>query len=187
MKKLIIGSILGGLILFIWQFLSFALLDLHRPAMDYTPKQEEVLKYLSSQFTESGSYYMPNLPKDATSEQQQAAMKEAEGKPWAIVSYHTSMDSDMTMNMIRGLLIDIVLIGLLCYIISKLNPRTFGTIIVSCVFIGMIIFFAVPYTNHIWFKTFDLWAHFLDAFVPWLLIGIVLGAIYRKRYTAGER
>src|SRR5688572_22328572 len=112
MKKLLVGAIVGGLIIFIWQFLSFALINFHRPAAQYTPKQDEIISYLSSQLQEEGQYMMPNSPADASGEEMKTMSQNADGKPWALVAYHKSWESDMTMNMIRGFLSDIIMVGL---------------------------------------------------------------------------
>jgi hypothetical protein len=181
MKKLAIGSILGAIVIFIWQFLSFALLNLHNAATDYTPKQTEVLNYLNSQFNESGSYYMPRTPGNASSEEMEKAMADAKGKPWAIVSYHKSMDMSMGFNMFRGIVINIIMVALLCGIVSKLKDPTFGQIVLTSLAVGMIVFFNVPYTSHIWYEIFDLNAYLIDAIVGWGLVGVVVGMVYRRR------
>ena len=181
MKKLAIASILGAIVIFLWQFLSFALLEIHNPATDYTPKQTEILNYLSTQFTESGSYVMPRSPKGTSSEEMEKSMKEFEGKPWAIVSYHKSNDMNMSANMLRGIVINIIMVGLLCWIVSRLKDPTFSTILLTSIVTGLIIFFNVPYTSHIWYETFDVNAYFIDAIVGWGLVGLVVGLVYRKK------
>ena len=181
MKKILIGGLVGGIIIFICQFLSWTILDLHRPAFQYTPKQTEVLNYLSSQFTEDGSYYMPNLPAGASPEEHEALMKDAKGKPWALISYHASNNTNMVMNMVRGLLVDIVLVCLFCSIISKLSTISFSRVFIASIFTGLICFFFFPYTNHIWFQTFDLMGYFADALVSWGLLGLWLGWWYTKK------
>ena len=181
MKKFAIGSILGAIVIFVWQFLSFSLLELHRPSTEYTPKQTDILNFLSSQLTESGSYALPSSPKGASQEEMQKSMAEAQGKPWAIVSYHTSMDMNIGANMLRGILINIIMIGLLCYIISKLKDPSFKIIMLVSLATGLIIFFNVPYTNHIWYQSFDLTAYLVDAIVGWGLVGVVLGMVNRRR------
>lgn len=178
MKKIILGGLIGGIIIFIWQFLSFALLDLHRPATQYTPKQNEILSYLSTQFDQDGSYFMPNSPPDASSDEMERLMTESQGKPWAIVSYRKSLNTDMSMNMIRGLLVNIVMVGLFCWIISRMAAPRFGTIVVASLLVGLIIFINVPYTNHIWYESFDLMAYFLDSIIAWGVTGIWLGYLY---------
>ena len=181
MKKLAIGSILGAIVIFLWQFISFSLLEIHYPATVYTPKQKEILNYLSSQFSESGSYFMPRTPKGASSEEMEKSMEEAKGKPWAIVSYHKSMNMNMASNMLRGIVINILMVGLLCWIISKLKDPTFGTILLTSIATGLIVFFNVPYTNHIWYESFDLSAYLIDAIVGWGLVGLVVGMVYRRK------
>lgn len=175
------GSILGAIVIFIWQFLSFSLLEMHMKATNYTPKQTEVLNYLSSQFSESGSYYLPRTPPGASSEEMDKALKEAQGKPWAIVSYHKSLNVSMGANMARGLLINVIMVGLVCWILSKLRSPDFTTILLVSIAIGLIGFFNLPYTGHIWYETFDLTAYLVDAVVGWGLVGMVLGWIYRKK------
>lgn len=181
MKKILIGAIVGGILIFIWQFLSWTVLNLHRPASQYTPKQDEVLGYLNNQIGKGGSYLMPNHPDGASMEVQQSTMKNAVGKPWAVVVYHETMKDNMTMNIIRALLVDILMVGLFCWIASRLNPRNFSTIFIAALFVGLIVFINVPYVTHIWFETFDLNAYLIDSLVGWGLAGIWVGWLFTKK------
>lgn len=181
MKKLLIGALVGGIIIFLWQFLSFALLNLHGKAFQYTPKQEEIMNSLNSLINEDGQYFMPNLPENATREEREAAMKSGDGKPWAMVSYHKAMEMSMAMNMIRALLVDIVAVGLLCWMISKMNLPSFRTVLIASVSTGLIVFLTAPYVAHIWYETFDIMAHFLDAIVGWGACGLWLAWWYTRR------
>jgi hypothetical protein len=175
MKKLIIGAIVGGIIIFIWQSLSFTALNLHAKAFQYTPKQQELITYLGTQFDEEGQYLLPRSPDNASREEMEAHMKSADGRPWAMISYHKAMDMNMAMNMIRGLVVDILAAGLLCWILLKMSAPSFSTILISSIFIGLIVFMNGVYTGHIWYQTFDIMAHFLDAIVAWGACGLWLG------------
>ena len=62
MKKILIGAIVGGIIIFAWQTLSWPVLNLHAKAAEYTPKQQEIMNYLNSQFNEDGQFMMPMHP-----------------------------------------------------------------------------------------------------------------------------
>ena len=64
MKKTIIGAIVGGLIIFIWQTLSWTVLDAHRASQDYTPKQDTIMAFLNGTLDKEGGYLLPNVPKD---------------------------------------------------------------------------------------------------------------------------
>jgi hypothetical protein len=175
MKKLIIGAIVGGIIIFVWQSLSFTVLDLHAKAFQYTPKQQEIISYLGSQFTEEGQYLLPRPANEASDGEMEAHMKAAEGKPWAMISYHKAMNMNMGLNMIRGLLVDIIAAGLLCWMLLKMNFPSFGTVLISSIFVGLIVFMNGIYTQHIWYESFDIMAHFVDAIVAWGACGLWLG------------
>ena len=181
MKKLLIGAIVGGIILFIWQFLSWTVLNLHNNAYQYTDKQDAIMSALSSQIEKDGQYMIPGLPATATKEQHEEFMKTQAGKPWALVQYQQSRDMNMGANMIRGLIVDMLIIGFFCALISRMNALNFTAIFISSLFVGLIVFFNVPYTNHIWFKGFDLMAYFTDCLVSWGLAGIWLGWLYGKK------
>jgi hypothetical protein len=181
MKKIIIGAIVGGIIIFICQTLSWTILDLHRPANMYTPKQDEIMTNLNNQFTEDGSYYLPNFPPNSSNEVMEQYMKAAEGKPWAVIAYHKEMKMNMGMNIFRGLIVDILMVGLFCWILSNFaNPR-FSNVFLASLFTGLIAFLNFPYTIHIWYETFDLSASLIDALAGWGLAGLWLGWWYGRR------
>lgn len=175
MKKLLIGGIVGGLIIYIWQMLSWTMLDLHRSAMDYHPKQDTVLNFLSSQFTEDGSYYMISTPKGTSSEEMSKRMQERLGKPWALVEYHKELHVNMGANIFRGLVVTILMAMFAVWILAKLSPTSFAATFVGTLLIGVIVFINSPYTMHIWYPKADIMAHLTDALVSWGLCGIWLG------------
>lgn len=172
MKKNIIGAIVGGLIIFIWQFLSFTVLNLHDDANTYTPNQDSVLQYLGEHLKE-GQYFLPGAAPGASSEEMEKATPN--GKPWVIIAYHTSYNASMGMAIGRSLATDIVMIFLLCWVLSKIPKARFGTIFIACICVGLIAFFNVPYTTHIFYQTFDIMAYFNDALISFGLCGLWLG------------
>jgi len=175
MKRNIIAAIVGGIIIFFWQFLSNAALDLHRPAQEYTSKQDTILSFLQSQL-EPGRYFLPTTPKGAPSEEQQALMSEANGKPWAIVDYHASWDnSDMMLNMLRSLFTDMIMVYLFIWLLTRSGTAPFSTIVMSALAVGIIAFLSFPYAYFIWYKSPGVWSDFLDAVVSWGAAGVWLG------------
>lgn len=179
--KIFIGSLVGGIIIFICQFLSWAALDLHRPAQQYTPKQDSILAYLSMQFDSSGGYMLPNTPEGASSDDMTALEEKYKDKPWAQVYYHTSLNTNMALNMIRNLVTNIVMALFFCWIISGYTVNSFGKTLIAAILTGLIIFLHASYTEHIWYETFDLNAHLIDYLLSWGLTGIWLGWWLNKK------
>jgi hypothetical protein len=175
MKKLIIGALVGGLVIFIWQTLSWTVLNLHHASQEYTPKQDSILSYLGTQFSEDGSYLLPAYPKGTSREEMEKKMETTKGKPWAQIQYHKALDVNMGSNIARGLIVDIIMVAFLCWILMRISAPTFGTIFTACLFTGIIVFINSPYTIHIWYLKADIMAHLYDALISWALCGIWLG------------
>lgn len=177
MKKTIIGAIVGGIIIFVWQFLSWGVLNLHEAQQKYTPKQDSIMAYLGTQLSDDGAYMMPNYAPGTSRDEMEKEMKAMEGKPWAQVVYHKSMPGmdKMFMNMARSLLVDVFVVWLLCWLLVKIPSASFGTIFLGSIGTGIIVFLNAPYTLHIWYDSFDLMAHFVDALVSWGVTGLWLG------------
>ena len=180
MKKLLIGSLVGALLVFVWQFLSWGLLNLHGAMQTYTPKEDSVMQYLSSQFSEDGFYLMPGYAPGSTHEEMEKKMTANTGKPWAQLYYHKELKNDMVSNMVRGFLVNLVMIALLCWILGKMNAPGFGAILLTSLFVGFIGFLNIAYTYHIWYHTADIMAHFTDVLVSWGAVGIWLGWWMRR-------
>jgi hypothetical protein len=180
MKKIIIGALVGGLIIFIWQTLSWAMLNLHHANQEYTPKQDSIMSYLNSQFSEDGSYLMPNYPRTETREEVEKQMDVNKGKPWAEIQYHKSLNVSMGGNIGRGLIVDIIMVALACWIFIRL-PSSFGTIFIASLLTGIIVFMNSPYTIHIWYQKADIMVHFWDAVISWGACGIWLGWWLKKK------
>ncbi len=183
MKKMIIAALVGGIILFVWQFLTWGLLNLHEAQQKYTPKQDSILAYLGTQFIEDGAYMMPTFAPGTSRDEMENQMKVTEGKPWAQVVYHKSLPgmSKMYTNMGRSLVVDFVIVLLLCWLLTKIPSPSFGTVFLGTIGTGIIIFLNAPYTMHIWYGSFDLMAHFTDALLAWGVTGLWLGWWLRRK------
>ncbi len=177
MKRTIIGALVGGIIIFAWQFLSWGPLNLHQAQQQYTPKQDTILAYLGTQFSEDGAYFLPTSPPGTSSEEMEKQMKATEGKPYAQVIYRRSMPGmdTMFMNMARGLVVNIFMVWLLCWLLVKIPVRSFTTVFLGSIGTGLIVFLNAPYTMHIWYGSFDLMAHFIDVLGEWGITGLWLG------------
>ena len=174
MKKWVIGSLVGAIIVFVWQAASWMFLGIHDKAMKYTPAQEQIMNVLSTNITEEGMYMMPSAPTKKGMEDMKESMK---GKPWASVIYHKSFNGEMTMRMIRGFLVDFFLVISLIYVLTRGGTPIARRAFAGSVALGLFTFLWTDYTGHIWF---DLpWSMILgdlfDSIIAWGLCGLWVG------------
>lgn len=181
MKKTIIGALVGGIIIFFVQFLTWTVLGVHNKSQQYTPKQDSILAYLNTLGLKSGQYLLPTAPPGSTSEQQMNYFKDKEGKSWAVLDYHVSYHDTMTMSMIRVFVVNIVIVALLCWILLKIPAASFGTIFLASLFTAAIVYLNSNYTYHIWYKTPGQKGYIIDYAAQWGITGLWLGWWLRKK------
>jgi hypothetical protein len=184
MKKLAIASLVGGIIIFIWQTLSWTVLNLHHASQEYTADQDAIMSFMNSKFSEDGSYLLPSYPKGTSYDEMQKTMPQRAGKPWMQIEYHKALNVNMGKNIFMGLINDIIIVGLLCWVLMKIPSPAAGTIFIGCLFVGLIVFLNSPLTVHIWYPKADIGAHFTDAVVSWALCGAWLGWYLKPKARA---
>jgi glycerol uptake facilitator-like aquaporin len=173
MKRKLIFSFIGAIIIFAWQFISYAMPNFHKSAARYTPAQDSILQAIAKQGLGEGMYFLGQPDPSLSRAEQEAAMEKMDGKSWAVINFHETNSMSMGMNMFRGFLVCFVISFLLFWLfLQQKDPSLTNRLFLSLA-VGMIGFFFVPYTNFIWYKAPDIFAHFADAIVPWVLLGFI--------------
>ncbi len=177
MKKWIIGALVGGIIVFAWQFLSWTMLGIHNGEAKYTPAQDSILNYLSGVIKEDGMYMLPTLPPEATREEHEQFGKVMDGKPFATLTYRSTYEFNMVRPIVRGFLVDIFLVFSLIYILTRGGTPSATRIFAGSVAVGFFTWLTGPYTAYNWFQVpwSAITGHLIDSFVSWGLAGIWLG------------
>ena len=181
MKKIMIGSFVGAVLLFGWLALSWMVMGIHDKAMKYTPAQDSLLRAMSS-LSEEGQYFVPNMPAGTPQSEMETFMKANEGKPWAVINYHKAQKMDMVMPVLRAFLICLVCMWLCCLVIGKMADRRFYTVFTTTFSFGIISFLSVWYMGHNWMSIgWDvLTGELIDNIAGWGLAGIWLGWWYGR-------
>ncbi len=174
MNKQLVGTLVAGLILFIWQFISWNVLKLHQSEMQYTPKQDQIMQTLSQLDLEDGHYMIPMVPDGASMDDEVKLRESMTGQPWATVSYHNAFEVNMGMNMMRGFLLDLLSAFLLVWILMKFRENDFMTSLLASLGVGVIGYLTISYLHQVWMET-DSTGYLIDAIVAWGLVGSWLG------------
>lgn len=187
MKKWLIGSFVGAIFVFAWQFLSWTVLGLHLGEAKYTPAQDSIVSFLSSTLTEDGVYMLPTVAPGSSMDEGQKLGEKMNGKPWATVMYKKSYSNGMAMPMLRGFLIDLFLVFSFIYILTRGGTPTGIRIFAGSIALGFFMWLWGPYTEHNWFQVpFEATTgHLIDGLVAWGVVGIWLGSGWRPEFRAG--
>ena len=174
MKKQLIGALLGGLILFFWQFASYGPGNIHGSQMQHLPQQDAILQALADNNVPEGEYFMPRLPLDADQAAADEYMNSNIGKPWAQVMYHHSMENTFGSNLARGFIIDFLSVFFLAWILMQMRDFDFKKAVLTSVAVGLIGYMTISYLDSIWFKSNSI-PDLIDTIVQWGLCGAWLG------------
>jgi hypothetical protein len=180
MRKLPVAALVGGIIIFIVQALSWTVLNIHYKSQAYTPKQDSIMAFLKTQDLKSGQYFMPTVAPGASMDEQTKLMNASAGKPWAVLAYHKALNTSMAMSMIKVFFVNIIIVWLLCWILVQIKEPSFITIFLACLFTGAIVYLNSPYTYHIWYQTPGQLGYVIDHGVQWGLTGLWLGWWLRR-------
>jgi hypothetical protein len=78
MKSLVLGTILGGLVAFLWSSVSWEVIGWHEKTLQTFQNEDEVSAVIASHATKSGVYLLPGGPSTAgLSAEQKKATEEA--------------------------------------------------------------------------------------------------------------
>jgi len=94
MKKILIASLVGGIILFAWHAVSWMVMPIHLDSFHYSPAQDSILNALENAGLTTGAYFMPTADnRNVTAfdseyhKKTEELMKTRVGKPMATIFY----------------------------------------------------------------------------------------------------
>ena len=183
MKNTLIFAFVAGPILFVWQFLSFAAINLHEADQRYHPMQDSILADLGAYDLEDAGYMLGQPGPDATPEQREAYMGTREGQPWAHVVWHPAQDTDMIKPLLRGFSSNVLIAGLLFWLLGQFRTMNIGRGALVSLVLAYIGYTYFIYSDHVWYDIPDHVVHLVDTVVPWTLIGALGGWLHARNHA----
>lgn len=176
MKKALIGSLIGAILVFGWQAAAHMFMHHHDTSYKQVPGQDSVINSLSGIFKEDGQYLVPRANPNSSQEEMVKFDEGMKGKPWALVTYHTADNYNMGMSALRSFTTAFLSVLILILLMGK-NPGSFFTIFLKSLGIAVFVFLFVWYNSNIWLQT--PWEvirpELIDLLAAWGLCGIWLG------------
>jgi len=189
------AGIVGGIILWIWGFLSWVVLPLHQSSMRAIPQETEVVAALGRTLGEKGTYVFPRMPEEtagipAADQAAEMAAWEARYKsgPTGMIFFDPAgKDPFMAGQMISGLLIFMLTASIVAWLLSRSTAagESYPSRVIYCGMIGTLLAVGCYLSDWNWMGfSFD-WtrALMIDSIVGWLLAGLGISWIVRQKPT----
>lgn len=181
--KLIVSTLVGGILLFAWQSLSWTVLPIHKHSFKYSPKQDTIIDALSANLTEAGLYYMPNIdPDQADPEAMQELEKASQGKPVAMVNYIPSYASNMGKAILMGLIYSLLVALIVSLVQANMSGLGLAGRWLATLGFGLvlIIFDSMGDLNWFYYPMHYVQGEILDYLVSFGLAGIWFGWYWNR-------
>ena len=192
-KKIVLGGIIGGVLMFIWSAVAHMLLPIGEMGIKTIPNEDAVLAAMKANITEPGFYFFPgegmmqaqSLPK----EQQQAAMdawaRKYETGPAGIMVYKPIGGSPMPPSkLIYEFLSDVVagLIAAFVLAMATLRIKSFGGRVGFVTLLGVLAWILIEFSYWNWygFPVAYEAGVFIDIVVGMALAGTGIAIVFRK-------
>ena len=182
-KRVVIASVAGAVIAFIWTTVSWMALPWHhsdfRSFTDATPVTESI----TLQSKDSGIYMLPNaLVKDKTPEKHEQWMKDAAKGPFALIILRKE---GMNISFIEQLAKMFVFLYISALLLTLLLAQTqMQSVLHKAIFVttaalagGMLVH--LTYWSWWGFPTFSTAVEIIDMIITWFLAGLVIGKLYK--------
>jgi hypothetical protein len=188
--RILIAGVVGGLVLFIWNFVAHDLLPLGEMGVRVMTNEDAVTGALQTNLGDnSGFYIFPSggLTPGATREQKQAAMKKAEEQmasgAGGVLIYRPKRIFNFPKRLIEQFVTDVAEALLAVFLLAQTRINGFGGKVGFVLTAGILaaITTNVPYANWYGFpKDFTL-GQMITQILGFLLVGIVAALIFPKR------
>lgn len=187
-KKLLLGAVLGGLVLFVWGFVSHALLGWYDPHLRSFTNQTEVEEAVVSGVSGSGIYLLPNLtpaeqslPKAERAAAEAAVMERMQRGPMLFAVVRVGPGASFPTLLIVQFLIGLLAAAVATWLLLQTRIPGYGGRIAFVTAIGLVLVLWAKLPNWLWwsFPTGFTLVESLDALIGFALLGALLGRLVR--------
>lgn len=191
MKKILIASIVGGLILFAWSAISWMMSPVHFNTFHYTPAQDSILAAMKNAGLETGAYMIPAVDNTNLSafdpeykKKCEEVMNKTIGKPAATFFYISSTPPMGISPVLMGLLYSFLAVLCACMLLSLAyqSDASFLMRWWMVMLIAIIYVLTGPMMGHNWM--YEPWHYtkgfIIDGLVGWGLTGLWLAKYLKK-------
>lgn len=196
-KKIVLGGIIGGVLMFIWSAVSHMLLPIGSMGIKSIPNEDAVLAAMKTNITEPGFYFFPGEgmmeAQSGSKEQQDAAMaawtKKYEAGPRGVMVYYPTGETPMPPSkLIFEGLSDVVgaLIAAFLLSMATLRVRSFAGRVGFVTLLGLLAWILIEFSYWNWygFPPAYVTGTLIDQVVGMAFAGVGIAIVFRKTDVA---
>ena len=193
-KKLALGTILGGVILFVWSFIAWTLIPWPGEPLRSFTNDDAVIAAIKTNAPRSGNYLLPNEVKRTpgmTDEQykgaQRASMDNMLRGPVVFAAIRLEPFGSMTKALLIKFLTQLLAALLASFLLLQTNALSYSMRVLFVTILGLLIFVGANVDEWNWwgFSNAYTFMQLGVQVIGWLLAGFAIGAFVRgKAYVA---
>jgi hypothetical protein len=183
MRRILIGGVLAGFVIFFWGFVSHMLLPLGEMGLQSIPNEDDLTAAMKKDVREPGLYFVPgrDMSKPQSQAEMEAHMAKVTKGPYGFMVIHPNgRDVSLGKRLPIEIGTNVICAILAAILVSQILP---GFVVrVACVtLVGILasIMTLVPYWNWYGYPTDFTLAQIVEHTVGWFLAGLVLALIVR--------
>jgi hypothetical protein len=192
-KQLVLGSVLGGIVLFVWSAIAWMLIPWPGEPLRTFTNEEAMAQAITASAPRSGNYILPNMPKrtPGMTDQQYAAAEKAMADRWArgpivfaAVRFEPfgSFGAALVIQFFNQFVVALIVTLLLLQTSGLSRAGRIGFVTA----IGLIIFVGGHVDEWIWwsFSNSYMLMQFGAIVIGWVLAALVISTFVRGKATA---
>ena len=185
LKSLVLGTILGGLVAFVWSSVSWEVLGWHEKTLVKFQNDDEVSSVIASHATQDGTYILPGMPstEGTTPEQkknaQAALMEKMQKGPIMIAAVRRGGFGSFGRGLIIQLLSLMAAAFLLTWLLLQTRGLSYARRVAFLAIVGLTASVIVDLPNWNWWGFSGAYTavNLADSTITWLIAGLVIAKV----------
>lgn len=181
MKKIALGALGGGVVMFIWGAVSHMVLPIGTIGLKTLPGEGPVLEALTTAIPEDGLYFFPGMDfsKDQTEEEQAAWEARYRSGPAGLLLFHPHGGAPLEASHLLIEFLSNVLASAVAAFVASLLAASLGRRTLAIALLGLLAWLSISasYWNWYGFPGDFILAEGFDQVVGWLLAGVVIARL----------
>ncbi len=179
-KQLILGTVLGGIILFVWGAIAWMFIPWPGQPLRAFTNEDAVTQAIVANAPKSGNYLLPNADqKGLTAEQKQKAMEKMAKGPIVFAAVRLEPFNSMAKPLISQFLTQLLVALLGTILLTQTSGLSYQSRVVFLTTVGIIIFVGGHFDEATWwsFSNAYLFMQFGVIVIGWFLASLVMAKI----------